>query len=88
MKWIVGTGVGIIGTTIGTGLVHAGLMSAQLASVSTQVNTRIDDMIARSTAEHAEIRTENPSPSTTACAPSNSPSSRIRLPNKVRPHPR
>ena len=58
VKWIVGTGAGIIGTIIGTGLVLAGLTSAQLASVSTQVNTRIDDMIARSTAEHAEIRTE------------------------------
>ncbi len=36
-------------------------MSAQLGSVSAQVaavNTRIDDVIARTTAEHAEIRTE------------------------------
>ncbi len=61
VKWIVGTGVGIIGTVIGTGFVLAGLMSAQLGSVSAQVaavNTRIDDLIARTTAEHAEIRTE------------------------------
>ena len=39
----------------------AGLMSAQLASVSAQVaavNTRIDDLTARTTAEYAEIRTE------------------------------
>ena len=58
---IVGTGIGIIGTVIGTGLVLAGLMSAQLASVSAQVaavNTRIDDLIARTTAEHADIRAE------------------------------
>ena len=36
-------------------------MSAQLASVSAQVaavNTRIDDLIVPTTAEHAEIRTE------------------------------
>ena len=61
VKWVVGTGIGIIGTVIGTGLVLAGLMSAQLASVSAQVaavNPRIDDLIARTTAEHAEIRTE------------------------------
>ena len=61
VKWIVGTGVGIIGTVIGTGFVLVGLMSAQLGSVSAQVaavNTRIDDLIARTTAEHAEIRTE------------------------------
>ena len=60
VKWIVGTGIGLIGT-IGTGLVLAGLMSAQLASVSAQVtavNDRIDDLIARMTSEHAEIRTE------------------------------
>ena len=61
VKWIVGTGIGIIGTIVGTGLVLAGLMSAQFAGVSAQfaaVNTRIDDLIARTTAEHAEIRTE------------------------------
>ena len=59
VKWIVGTG--IIGTIVGTGLVLAGLMSAQLGSVSAEVaavNTRIDDLIARTTAEHGEIRTE------------------------------
>ena len=46
---------------IGTALVLAGLMSAQLASVSAQVtavNDRIDDLIARMASEHAEIRTE------------------------------
>ena len=37
VKWIVGIGVGIIGTVIGAGLVLAGLMSAQLGSVSAQV---------------------------------------------------
>ena len=61
VKWIVGTGIGIIGTIIGTGLVLASLMSAQLGSVSAEIaamNTRIDDLIARTTAEHAEIRTE------------------------------
>ena len=61
VKWIIGTGVAIIGTAIGTGFVLAGLMSAQLGSVSAQVaavNTHIDDLIARTTAEHAEIRTE------------------------------
>ena len=61
VKWIVGTGIGIIGTIIGTGLVLAGLMSAQLASVSAQVtavNDRIDDLIARMTSEHAQIRTK------------------------------
>ena len=61
VKRIVGTGIGIIGTIIGTGLVLAGLMSAQLAGVSAEVaavNTRIDDLIARMTAEHGEIRTE------------------------------
>lgn len=61
VKWIVGIGIGIIGTVISTGLVLAGLMSAQLASVSAEigaVNTRIDDLIARTTAGHAEIRTE------------------------------
>ena len=54
VKWIVGTGIGVIGTIVGTGLVLAGLMSAQFAGV----NTRFDDVIARETAEHAEIRTE------------------------------
>ena len=44
VKWIVGTGIGIIGTIIGTGLVLAGLMSAQLASVSAQV-TAVNDRI-------------------------------------------
>ena len=42
-------------------LVLVGLMSAQLASVSAQVaavNTCIDDLTARTTAEYAEIRTE------------------------------
>lgn len=61
VKWIVGTGIGIIGTIVGTGLVLAGLMSAQFAGVPAQfaaVNTRIDDLIARTTAEHADIRTE------------------------------
>ena len=54
---IVGTGLDVIGT----GLVLAGLMSAHFAGVSAQfaaVNTRLDDQIARATAEHAEIRTE------------------------------
>ena len=61
MKWIIGTGIGIMGTIIGTGLVLAGLMSAQLGSVSAEVaavNTRIDDLIVRMTSEHTEIRTE------------------------------
>ena len=61
VKWIVGTGIGLIGTVVGTGLVLAGLMSGQLASVSAQVtavNDRIDDLIARMTSEHAETRTE------------------------------
>ncbi len=61
VKWVAGAGTGVIGTVIGTGLVLAGLMSAQLANVSAQVdavNTRIDDLIDRTTAEHAEIRTE------------------------------
>ena len=46
---------------VGTGLVLAGLMSAHSAGVSAQfaaVDTRLDDQIARATAEHAEIRTE------------------------------
>ena len=32
-------------------------MSAQLGTEIAAVNTRIDDLIARTTAEHAEIRT-------------------------------
>ena len=54
VNWIVGTGLGVIGTIVGKGLVLAGLISGQIDAV----NTRIDDLIARATAEHAEIRTE------------------------------
>ena len=64
VKWIVGTGIGIMGTIIGTGLVLAGLMSAQLGSVSAEiaaVNTRIDDLIARTSRR-------DPSVWMTACA--------------------
>lgn len=54
VNWSVGIGLGVIGTIVGTGLVLAGLISGQIDAV----NTRIDDLIARATAEHAEIRTE------------------------------
>lgn len=61
VKWIVGIGIGVIGTIVGTGLALAGLMSAHFAGVSAQfaaVNTRFDDQVARTTPEHAERRTE------------------------------
>ena len=50
VNWSVGTGLGVVGT----GLVLTGLISGQIDAV----NTRIDDLIARATAEHAEIRAE------------------------------
>ncbi len=49
-KWIIGTGVAIITTILGTGAALAGLLLTQIAGVNARindVNTRIDNVNAR-----------------------------------------
>ena len=49
---------GIIGTTVGTLVVVAGLLSAQISGQIGAVNTRIDDLRADVTSDIAALRTD------------------------------
>ena len=53
-RWIVGTGVAIILSVVGTGVALGGLLSVQFAGV----NTRIDDLRADLTAEIATVKAD------------------------------
>ena len=59
-KWIVGTGVAIILSIVGTGVALGGLLSVQFAGVNTRlddVNARIDDVNTRIDDLRADLAT-------------------------------
>ena len=57
-KWIVGTGVAIILSVVGTGVALGGLLSIQFDARFDDVNVRIDDLRADLTAEMAAVKAD------------------------------